>query len=374
MLDSGMRVGAICGVSTSMNPTLRKYERMRSRNRARLRITPSCMGRPLYVRPRALASARARGRVLLPMNMDVFVLGTGGMMPLPGRSLTSVLVRREGDLFLFDCGEGTQVSLRRLNLKWKKISAIFISHTHADHVTGLPGILMLSAQVERDEPLYIIGPPRIRDYVESSRRILDMYIDYEIEIREISEDGCVFEGPGYQVDSLRLSHSKPCVGYSLTESPRPGVFYPERAEELGVPRGPLWSRLQSGETLELDDGRRVEPGDVLGPTRPGRKLSFVTDTLPVPRLPDFVRDSDLLICEGMFTQEYAESAREKKHLTAVDAARIARDGGVNELGLIHYSPRYMKRELALLLEEAREVFEPTFLTRDLQALQIPYVE
>ncbi len=308
------------------------------------------------------------------MNMDVFVLGTGGMMPLPGRSLTSILMRREGDLFLFDCGEGTQVSLRRLNLKWKKITTIFISHTHADHVTGLPGILMLSAQVDREEPLYIVGPPRIRDYVESSRRILDMYINYDIEIIETSDEGVVFEGPGYRVETLRLAHSKPCMAYSLVEEPRPGMFYPERAMEMGVKRGPLWSRLQSGESVELENGTIVAPQDVLGPPRPGRKLSFVTDTLPVPRLPEFVHGSDLLICEGMFTQEFAESAREKKHLTAVDAARIARDGEVRSLGLIHYSPRYMKRELGLLLEEAQEVFEPTFLTRDLQTLEIPFVE
>ena len=125
------------------------------------------------------------------MNLEAFILGCGGMMPLPYRHLTSVLLRREGDLFLFDAGEGTQVSLRRLNLRWKKINTIFISHTHADHVTGLPGILMLSAQVDRDEPLYIIGPPKIKEYVETSRQVLDMYINYEIIIQEITEPGIV---------------------------------------------------------------------------------------------------------------------------------------------------------------------------------------
>src|SRR6056297_3975013 len=130
------------------------------------------------------------------MNLELFILGTGGMMPLPNRFLTSMLLRREGDLFLFDCGEGTQVSLRKLNLRWKKINTIFISHTHADHITGLPGILMLSSQVERSEPLYIIGPPRIREYVETSRRVLDMYINYDIVIDEITEAGTVYEGDG----------------------------------------------------------------------------------------------------------------------------------------------------------------------------------
>ena len=188
-------------------------------------------------------------------------------MPLPGRFLTSALLRREGELFLFDCGEGTQVSLRKLNLKWKKISVIFISHTHADHVTGLPGILMLSSQVERDEPLYIIGPPNIREYVESSRKALDMYINYEIIVKEITEPGIVYEGDGYSVKAFSLRHTKPCFGYSLIEDPRPGVFNPEAARNLEVPIGPLWSRLQSGENVTLENGNIVTPEMVLGAER-----------------------------------------------------------------------------------------------------------
>src|SRR6056297_670030 len=156
------------------------------------------------------------------MNLELFILGTGGMMPLPNRFLTSMLLRREGDLFLFDCGEGTQVSLRKLNLRWKKINTIFISHTHADHITGLPGILMLSSQVDRDEPLYIYGPPKIKEYVESSRKVLDMYINYEIIVKEIDEEGIIYSGNGFNIKTFRLEHSKPCVGYSLIEEKRPG--------------------------------------------------------------------------------------------------------------------------------------------------------
>jgi ribonuclease Z len=188
------------------------------------------------------------------MNMEAFVLGSGGSMPLPHRSLTSVLLRREGDLFLFDCGEGTQVSMRRLNLRWKKINTIFISHTHADHVTGLPGMLMLSSQVARDEPLYVIGPPRIAEYVDQSRRVLEMYINYEIVVREIENPAMpqtVFMGDGYRVDAFPLRHTRTCVGYSLVEDGRPGVFHPERASDLGVPRGPAWARLQAGGVRRL---------------------------------------------------------------------------------------------------------------------------
>ena len=149
------------------------------------------------------------------MNLEAFVLGCGGMMPLPYRHLTSVLLRRDGDLFLFDGGEGTQVSLRRLNLKWKKINAIFVSHTHADHVTGLPGIMMLSSQVDRNEPLYIYGPPKIAEYIETSRKVLDMYINYPVIVKEITEPGIVHRGEDFHIRAFPLSHTKPCVGYTL---------------------------------------------------------------------------------------------------------------------------------------------------------------
>jgi len=306
------------------------------------------------------------------MNLEVFVLGTGGMMPLPNRFLTSMLIRREGDLLLFDCGEGTQVSLRKLNLKWKKISAIFISHTHADHVTGLPGILMLSSQVDRDDPLYIYGPPKIREYVEENRRVLDMYINYEIIVKELDGPGIVYEQEEYTIRSFELRHTKPCVGYTLEEKPRPGVFFPEKAAALGIPRGPLWSKLQTEGRIVLDDGRLIESSEVMGPPRMGRKVSFVTDTQYLPTIAPNVSDSNLLICEGMFTQDLAESALEKRHLTAVQAARSAAEaGGIGKMGLIHYSPRYTERDLKILLSEAEEIFPQTFLTRDRQIIEIP---
>ncbi|MFP4377019.1 MAG: ribonuclease Z [Spirochaetales bacterium] len=310
------------------------------------------------------------------MNMEAFVLGTSGTMPLPRRHLTSVLLRREGELFLFDCGEGTQVSLRRLNLKWKKISAIFISHTHADHVTGLPGILMLSSQVERDEPLYVIGPPKVVEFVESNRGILEMHINYEIVVRELPDPRSrqiVYQGDGFSVRTVPLVHSRPCVGYVLEEDPRPGMFHPDRAVDAGVPRGPLWGRLQRGETVALDDGREVRPEAVMGATRKGRKFSYVTDTLPLTTIAPEVANSDLFICEGMFESALAETAHSKKHMTAREAAQIAAEaGGVKRMGLIHYSPRYTEHDLKRLLDEAQEVFPYAFLTRDRQQLDIPY--
>ena len=300
------------------------------------------------------------------------MLGCRGMMPLPYRHLTSVLLRRDGDLFLFDGGEGTQVSLRRLNLKWKKINAIFVSHTHADHVTGLPGILMLNAQVERTEPLYIFGPPKIAEYIETSRRVLDMYINYPIVVKEIEAPCAVYEGDGFYIRAFPLEHSKTCVGYTLEELDRPGEFNPQEAEKLKVPKGPLWGKLQHGESVKNEDGVEILPSQVVGKNRSGRKFSFVTDTLYLPSIAKEVKGSDLLICEGMFADDCLDQAKEKKHMTARQAAVIARDAEVKRMAMIHYSPRYNDKDLSILLDEARSVYPSAELTRDRMHFEIPY--
>ena len=306
--------------------------------------------------------------------MEAFILGCGGMMPLPYRHCTSVLLRRDGDLFLFDGGEGTQVSLKRLNLKWKKINAIFVSHTHADHVTGLPGILMLSSQVERTEPLYIYGPPKIKEYIETSRRVLDMYINYPIEVHEITAPCVVYGGDGFYVRAFPLEHTKTCVGYTLEELDRPGEFNPDAAIAMKVPRGPLWGKLQKGETVVNEEGNEVRPSDVMGGSRSGRKFSLVTDTMYIPSIAKEVKGSDLLICEGMFADDCADQAKQKKHMTARQAGIIARDADVKRMALIHYSPRYTDRELETLLVQAREVYPNAELSRDRKRFEIPYVD
>lgn len=308
------------------------------------------------------------------MNMEAFVLGCGGMMPLPYRHLTSVLLRRDGDLFLFDGGEGTQVSLRRLNLKWKKINAIFVSHTHADHVTGLPGILMLSSQVDRTEPLYIYGPPKIAEYIDSSRKVLDMYINYPIVVQEIKAPAVCYEGDGFRVRAFPLDHTKTCVGYTLEEDDRPGEFNPEAAKKLNIPCGPLWGKLQKGETVTAQDGSEITPDQVMGKKRSGRKFSFVTDTLYLDSIAGEVKNSDLLICEGMFADEEADQAKEKKHMTSRQAATIARDSNSKRMALIHYSPRYNDKDLDVLQKQAQTVYPETMLSKDRMHIEIPYVD
>ncbi|MGB4407614.1 MAG: ribonuclease Z [Sphaerochaeta sp.] len=304
------------------------------------------------------------------MNFEVFALGTSGMMPLPNRFLTSAMVRRDGELFLFDCGEGTQISLKMLNLKWKKINSIFISHMHADHVTGLPGMLMLSSQVDRDDPLTIYGPPRLKEYIDANRRLLDMYINYEIVVK-VAHPGVLIDNDEYTVSAFPLSHTKPCTGFVMEEKLRPGEFHPDLASGLGIPMGPLWGRLQKGLPVTLDDGSVIEPSAVMGEAREGRKFSYVTDSLYLPSIAHHVKDSDLLFCEGMFGSDMVETAQEKMHMTSEQAARIAKDAEVKKLALIHYSPRYNDWELKFLAEDAQRVFPNTILTRDRMRFDIP---
>ncbi|MFA7189989.1 MAG: ribonuclease Z [Sphaerochaetaceae bacterium] len=304
------------------------------------------------------------------MSFEVFVLGTSGMMPLPGRFLTSAMLRREGELFLFDCGEGTQVSLKMLNLHWKKISTIFISHMHADHVTGLPGLLMLTSQVERNDPLYIYGPPKLQEYIDDNRRILDMYINYEIIVRTVTA-GTILETPDYTVQAVPLLHSKPCFGYVFKENDRKGEFFPDKAKALGIPMGKLWGTLQSGQSITLDDGRTINPSDVMGSPRSGRKFSYITDTMYLDYIAESVKDSDLLLCEGMFTNDLLSDAREKKHMLSSQAATIALNANAKKMGLIHYSPRYSDKELRKLKEEACAIYPGTILCKDRMHFDIP---
>lgn len=307
------------------------------------------------------------------VSLEVFSLGTSGMMPLPGRFLTSALVRREGELFLFDCGEGTQVSLKMLNLKWKKINSVFISHMHADHVTGLPGLLMLSSQVDRVEPLYIYGPAKLGEYIDANRKILDMYINYEINFIPVQE-GVILETQEYTVNAYRLKHTKPCFGYSIVEKDRPGEFSVENAKALNIEMGPKWGKLQKGESVENSLGELIVPEQVLGKARKGRKFCYITDTKYFPEIADFVHDADFALIEGMFCAELEADAEDKMHMTSSQAALIAKEGNVKKMGLQHYSPRYSDYELKQLKIEADKIYPDTILTKDRMSFDIPNEE
>lgn len=304
------------------------------------------------------------------MDFEVFVLGTGGMQPLPRRFLNSALVRRKGEEFLFDAGEGTQVALKKLSIHWKKINRIFISHMHADHVTGLPGILMLSSQVERDTPLHIYGPSPLDEYIDANRKLLDMYINYDIIVHTVDKNEVIVDEDEFVIKTFELDHRKPCYGYSLIEKDRPGEFNKDKVISLGVPQGPLWGRLQKGEDIEVD-GKIIRSADVMGEKRKGRKFSFVTDTTYKEDIAANVYKSDLLLIEGMFEHSLIEDAHEKKHLTMVEAATIAKDAEVLSAGFMHHSPRYIDRDLRALEKEGQEVYDKTFMCYDGMHFEIP---
>ena len=304
------------------------------------------------------------------MDFEVFILGTSGMQPLPRRFLNSALVRRKGELFLFDAGEGTQVALKKLSLHWKKINRIFISHMHADHVTGLPGLLMLSSQVDRDEPLHIYGPSPLGEYIESNRKLLDMYINYEIIVHTLDKGGVIMEDEEFIIKAFALDHRKPCFGYSLIEKERAGEFNRDKVESLKVPMGPLWGKLQRGEDIEID-GRVIKSTDVMGEKRKGRKFSFVTDTTYKDDIAENVYKSDILLIEGMFEHALIEDAHEKKHLTMVESATIAKDAEVPLAVFMHHSPRYMDKDLKRLEKEGQTVYKNVVMGYDGMHFDIP---
>lgn len=287
--------------------------------------------------------------------LDIYLLGVGGMMPLPGRWLSSLLVRHGGSLLLFDCGEGTQIPLRAAGWGLRAIDAVFLTHYHADHCSGLPGLLLTLGNAERTEPLHVFGPRGLGAVVRGLR-VIAPRLPFEVECHEVA-GGDAWTLDGLQVRALAVEHGMPCLSYTL-ERARGRRFLPERAQALGVPL-PFWKRLQNGETVTWDD-RTVPPEAVLGSARPGVKLAFVTDTRPLPTLPEFVAGAQLLVCEGMYGDPAdLPRAEENRHMLFRESAGIARDGGVEQLWLTHFSPALT--DPAAWLAEARAVFPATTL-------------
>lgn len=301
--------------------------------------------------------------------MRAVILGSGGAFPTARRMLPATALLREGEMFIFDCGEGTQLQLSKSRLGWARLRAICISHLHGDHLIGLAGLLMTMSMGSRTEPLTIYGPSGLADYVALSRKYLKFGVAYPLEVREIA-GGPVIEEAEYRIDALPVDHRVFTLAYRLKEYPRPGRFDLAAAERLGVPAGPLYKRLQSGEEVTLAGGRVVKPGEVLGPPRPGRTVVYMVDTRPFAGADDFVRGADLLIHDGMFADDLADESGLRGHSTAREAARLARRAGVGKLVLVHISPRYLL--IREMLKEAREEFPATRVARDLDVYEIEY--
>lgn len=291
--------------------------------------------------------------------LDICLLGTSGMMPLPRRALTALMTRFNGSSLLIDCGEGTQVSIREQGWSMHDIDVICVTHVHGDHVSGLPGLLLSMGNAQREEPLLIIGPKGTKRVVESLR-VVAPGLPFLIEYQELSDDFCEIQTHGYVIEAFRVRHTVPCYGYSQIIR-RAGRFDVERARKMEVPM-PLWSRLQKGETVQLD-GKEYVPSMVLGEERRGLKVTYCTDTRPIPEISDHARGADLFICEGMYGEPGMESkAKEKKHMTFTEAAALAAQAGVPELWLTHYSPSLIRPDL--YLDEPRKIFENTKLGKD----------
>ncbi len=303
--------------------------------------------------------------------MRAVILGSGGAFPTARRMLPSTVLLREGEMFMFDCGEGTQLQLSKSRLGWARLKAIVITHLHGDHVIGLSGLLMTMSMGSRQDPLLIYGPPGIKDFVRLSQKYLKFGVAYSLEVIE-SEGGTLIEEEEYLLEALPLKHRVFTLGCRLLEKPRPGRYDLEKARELNIPPGPLYKALQSGEEIKLDAGRLVKPEEVLGPPRPGRKFVYLVDTRPFPEEVEFARGADLLIHDGMFDDELAREGKDRGHSTAREAARIAKKAGVKKLVLVHISPRY--QTIKAMLAEARSVFPDTRIARDLDVYEIPYEE
>jgi ribonuclease Z len=298
----------------------------------------------------------------------VTFLGTGSGVPTLTRNLACVAVQRGGELFLFDCGEAAQIQYRRAGLGFARLTGIFISHLHGDHITGLMGLLMSLQMADRTLPLALVGPPGLAEYVRCSRRALHTHFAYPMRILEARSAQLVRATESYEIRCEALDHRLLCFGYAFEERPRPGRFDVEAARELGIPEGPMFGRLQRGEPVTLPDGRLVRPGQVLGPSRPGAKLAYCTDTRPCPAAVALARGADLLIHEGTFDADLADEAARKGHSTVVEAAGIAREAGVRRLAITHLSPRYI--DPRPLLARAQAVFPETIIAEDLTRIEI----
>jgi len=304
--------------------------------------------------------------------MKIVLLGTSSAIPTLYRGLSSTALIRDGDVFLFDCGEGTQVQLMRAGIRRSKIHSIFIGHLHGDHLYGINGLLSTLHLDNRETPLRVFGTPGLLHFLNASFRTKHLKFSYPITVEEFPRgfSGRVLDEKEFHVDAMPLDHSIFCLGWRFQEKNRPGVFDLERAEELGIPRGPLYGKLQDGAPVTLADGRTIEPREVLGDPRPGKSIAYCLDTQFSKKSIELAENTTALVHETTFGPDGIDMARERKHSTMEDAARVAREAGTGKLIATHFSSRYDNRELKRIADEARSVFGNIRVAKDLMEIDI----
>lgn len=301
--------------------------------------------------------------------LDVCLLGTGGMMPLPRRYLTSFLARYNGSSLMIDCGEGTQVAVKEKGWSFKPVDVICFTHYHGDHISGLPGLLLTMGNADRTEPLTLIGPKGL-ERVVNALRVIAPELPFEIRFIEITKPEEVIEINGYRITAFRVNHNVICYGYTL-EILRQGKFSPERAKEQEIPLK-YWNPLQKGQTIEAD-GVVYTPDMVLGPDRKGIKVTYTTDTRPTESILRNAKGSDLFICEGMYAEEEKlEKAKGYKHMMFREAATLARDAEVGEMWLTHFSPSLIRPDE--YMDKVREIFPNSYPGRDGKSVELNFEE
>lgn len=299
--------------------------------------------------------------------LDVCLLGSGGMMPLPYRWLTALMTRFNGSSLLIDCGEGTQIAIKEKGWSFKPIDVICFTHYHGDHISGLPGLLLTMGNADRKEPLTLIGPKGL-ERVVSALRVIAPELPFPIIYKEIEGAEQTFELNGYRLKAFRVNHNVLCYGYTM-EIDRAGKFDVERARAQGIPQQ-YWKHLQKGETIETETGI-LTPDMVLGPPRKGLKLTYTTDTRPTNSIRENAKDSDLFICEGMYGEkEKAAKAVEYKHMTFYEAANLAKDAQVKEMWLTHYSPSLTRPEE--YMDEVRRIFPEAKAGKDRMSRELAF--
>ena len=288
-------------------------------------------------------------------------------MPLPYRWLTSLMTRYNGSSLLIDCGEGTQIAVKEKGWSFKPIDVICFTHYHGDHISGLPGMLLTMGNAERSEPVTMIGPKGLEQVVRALRTIAPE-LPFEIRYLELNQPVEHLEAQGYHITAFKVNHNITCYGYTI-EIPRAGQFQVERAIQLGIPKN-CWGRLQKGETLTLD-GKDYTPDMVMGPPRKGIKLTYCTDTRPAPAITENAQNADLLIIEGMYAEKEKEAkAKQYKHMTFYEAAKIAKDADVADMWLTHFSPSLVRAED--YMDKVRSIYSNAKLGKDGKTVELDF--